>query len=69
MGTNNDGLRFNMKAGKEHFRDIDRQRWIKEGMKTVVEWVRWHNGLMEFMCMHHEEEWQAKLKEWGIDNG
>ena len=36
------------------------------GIKKVVDWLRWHKGLMEFMGMHHEEEWQAKLKEWGL---
>jgi len=41
---------------------IDRQLGIKE----VVDWLRWHGGLMEWLIMHHEEEWQSQLKEWGL---
>jgi hypothetical protein len=30
-----------------------------KAVKKMIEWVEWHGGLMEFINMHHEDEWQA----------
>jgi len=36
------------------------------GIKKVVEWLGNHGGVMEFINMHYDEEWQAQLKDWGV---
>jgi len=40
----------------------------KAGIKEVVEWMQWYGGLPEWIDMHMPEQWQAKLKEWGVSN-
>lgn len=37
----------------------------KAGIREAVEWIDKHQPYMAFYC---KEEWQAKLKEWGIDD-
>ena len=37
---------------------------FKAGIKEVVEWVKAHPRIQ-----HSWDEWQSKLKDWGIDNG
>jgi len=39
---------------------------FKAGIKEVVEWITCQGGIMEFIDMHIDKEWQTKLKEWGI---
>ena len=36
----------------------------KAGLKEVVDWVEKHKPFMAFHC---DKDWQAKLKEWGIE--
>jgi len=42
-----------------------------EARKQVIEWIESHSSIMTFINMHHEEEWQALIKEGGkkTDNG
>ena len=35
-----------------------------QGRKEVVEWIQYHGSISQFINMHHDEEWEAKLKEW-----
>ncbi len=36
------------------------------GMRVVVEWIT-SNPEFRVHILHHLKEWQAKLKEWGIE--
>ena len=42
------------------------------GIKKVVDWIQGHekSTCMDCLCAYdfREDEWQAKLKEWGIKN-
>ena len=38
-----------------------------QGRTDVVEWLRWHGGIMDFITMHHEEEWQSMIAKWDIN--
>ena len=41
--------------------DLTSETQYKAGIKEVVEWIQSH-----FVAIKDKEEWQSKLKEWGI---
>ena len=53
-----------MKAG-----DVEQLQGLEriEGRTEVVELFRWHGGIMDFITMHHEEEWQSMIAKWDIN--
>jgi len=42
---------------------------LAKGIKEVVDWIRSYSDIEIHINVHHEEEWQSKLKEWGIEKG
>ena len=60
-----DGLNCAGISDEKILRAIKAQAEIsfRAGIREVVEWIEKHEMYMAFHC---KEDWQAKLKEWGV---
>ena len=38
----------------------------RRARKDVVDWIRGNGGLVTFIGMHLDDEWQSQLKKWHI---
>lgn len=68
------GEEFGIEDIIENDRELQAEISYKAGIREVVEWLRKHMTFMEWeyedskgiwYCPIDDNEWQAKLKEWG----